>query len=129
PPKNSKIDVVLNESKGMFVQKAIEADLEKILRYKNDNKLKEALKETLFVAQVIDKNKELKNIVIGVSFGVKDNTQTTWKADKVDFIFRVVNRKQWAIGIFKQDMKELIDKIEGQTNFPKIYKLLKNGLL
>jgi hypothetical protein len=71
PPKNSKIDVVLNESKGMFVQKAIEADLEKILRYKVVNKLKEALKETLFVAQVIDKNKELKNIVIGVSFGVK----------------------------------------------------------
>ncbi|MCA6070509.1 MAG: hypothetical protein LE180_05340 [Endomicrobium sp.] len=129
PPKNSKIDVVLNESKGMFVQKAIEADLEKILRYKVVNKLKEALKETLFVAQVIDKNKELKNIVIGVSFGVKDNTQTTWKADKVDFIFRVINRKQWAIGIFKQSMKDLIGKIEGKTDFPKIYKLFKNGLL
>jgi hypothetical protein len=41
----------------------------------------------------------------------------------------VINRKQRAIGIFKQDMKELIDKIEGQTNFPKIYKLFKNGLL
>jgi hypothetical protein len=129
PPKNSKVDVFLNESKGMFLQKGIEDDLKKILRYKNDDKVKKALKETLLVAQVIDKDKELKNIVIGVSFGVKNGTQTTWKADKVDFIFRVVNRKQWAIGIFKQDMKELINKIEGRTNFPKIYRLLKHKLL
>ncbi|MDR2684684.1 MAG: hypothetical protein LBB53_04820, partial [Prevotellaceae bacterium] len=124
PPIHSKIDVVLNESKGMFLTSSVEKDLEKILRYKTDQKLKTALKETLFVAQVIDKNKELKNIVIGVAFGVKDNTTTNWQPNNVDFIFRIVNRNYWAIGIFKQDMCNLIKKIEGKTNFPTVYKLM-----
>jgi len=126
PPTHSKIDVVLNESKGMFSKSSIEKDLEKILRYKTDPKMKTALKETLFVAQVIDKNKQLKNIVIGVAFGVKNNTTTEWRPDNVDFIFRVTNRNEWAIGIFKQEMSDLIKKIEGKTNFPTVYKLNKS---
>ncbi|MCA6071893.1 MAG: hypothetical protein LE168_05995 [Endomicrobium sp.] len=71
----------------------------------------------------------LKPLNAGVSFGVKDSAQTTWKADKIDFVFRIVNRKQWAIGIFKQSMKDLIGKIESKTDFPKVCKLFKNGLL
>ena len=125
PPKHSKIDVVLNESKGMFTKSSVEKDLEKILRYKTDETRKTALKETLFVAQVIDKNKQLKNIVIGVAFGVKNNTTTDWQPDNVDFIFRITNRNEWAIGIFKQEMSDLIKKIEGKTNFPTVYKLGK----
>jgi len=125
PPKHSKIDVVLNESKGMFAKASVEKDLEKILRYKTDENLKTALKETLLVAQVIDKNKQLKNIVIGVAFGVKNNTTTDWRPDNVDFIFRISNRNEWAIGIFKQEMSDLIKKIEGKTNFPTVYKLNK----
>jgi hypothetical protein len=125
PPTGSNIDVVLNESKGMFSKSEVEKDLKKILRYKTDSKLKTALKETLFVAQVIDKNKQLKNIVIGVAFGVKSGTTTDWQPDNVDFIFRITNRKKWAIGIFKQDMCNIITKIEGETNFPAVYKLSK----
>jgi len=127
PPEHSKIDVVLNESKGMFLKSSVEKDLEKILRYKTDSKLKTALKETLFVAQVIDKNKEVKNIVIGVAFGVKKNTTTDWQPDSVDFIFRITNRNEWAIGIFKQEMSDLIKQIEGKTNFPQVYKLRKSN--
>ena len=116
----------MNESKGMFAKSSVEKDLEKILRYKTDENLKTALKETLLVAQVIDKNKQLKNIVIGVAFGVKNNTITEWQPDNVDFIFRITNRNEWAIGIFKQEMSDLIKKIEGKTNFPTVYKLNKN---
>lgn len=123
PPANSKIDVLLNESKGMFSKSNVEKDLEKILRYKTDMNLKTALKETLLVAQVIDKNKQLKNIVIGVAFGVKGGTLTDWQPDNVDFIFRITNRNEWAIGIFKQEMRDLIKRIEGNTNFPTVYKL------
>jgi hypothetical protein len=125
PPTHSNIDVVLNESKGMFSKSSVEKDLEKILRYKTDNKLKTALKETLFVAQVIDKNKQLKNIVIGVAFGVKNDVTTNWQLNNVDFIFRITNRNEWAIGIFKQGMRDLIQKIEGKTSFPTVYKLEK----
>jgi hypothetical protein len=125
PPTNSTIDVVLNESKGMFSKSSVERDLEKMLRYKTDTKLKGALKETLVVAQVIDKNRELKKIVIGVAFGVKDNWTTDWQPANVDFIFRISNRNEWAIGIFKQEMLDLIDLIEGETNFPTVYRLSK----
>jgi hypothetical protein len=45
----------------------------------------------------------------------------------VDFIFRIANRKQWAIGIFKQEMRDLISRIEGKTDFPIVYKLDKNS--
>ncbi len=124
PSKNAKIDVLLNESKGMFRQTDIEKDTAKILRYKHDKKLQKALKETLVVAQVIDKNDNVRNIIIGVAFGVKSNTSTTWKPDEVDFIFRITDRKKWAIGIFNQALGNLIPKIEGNTNFPTVYKLV-----
>ncbi|GAB6395283.1 MAG: hypothetical protein MdMp024_1595 [Bacteroidales bacterium] len=126
PPANSKIDVVLNESKGMFSKSEVERDVAKTLRYKTDSNFQDALKETLLVAQVIDKNKQLKNIVIGVAFGVKTGTVTDWQPDNVDFIFRITNRNEWAIGIFKQEMRDLISTVEGQTCFPTLYKLSKN---
>ena len=125
PPDNTNIDVVLNESKGMFSIASVEADVTKTLEYKTDPSKITALKETLCVAQVIDPNKQLKNIIIGVAFGVKSNTRTTWQPDNVDFIFRIVDRNRWAIGIFFQEMKNLIDKIEGETSFPKLFKLNK----
>ena len=126
PPPYSQIDVLLNESKGKFSKSSVEKDLKKILRYKTDSKIITALKETLFVAQVIDKNKQLKNIVIGIAFGINNNTTTNWQPSSVDFILRIVNRNQWAIGIFKQDMRDLIRKVEGETNFPTVCKLKKD---
>jgi len=129
PRTDSKIDVMLNESKGMFSKADVEKDLEKVLQYKTDQKMKTALKETLLVAQVIDKNKQLKNIIIGVSFGTKNGDTTSWCPDKVDFIFRIVDRKKWAIGIFNQELKSLIETIEGSTDLPKVFKLAKGTFL
>jgi len=123
PEYHKTTDVILNESKGMFNQREIEKDAQKIVRYKTDKKLQKALNETLVVAKVIDENDKIYNIIIGVAFGVKSNTPTTWKPDKVDFIFRIVDRKKWAIGIFNQKLRNLIKKIEGKTNFPTVYKI------
>lgn len=123
PHKNSKIDVILNESKGMFNKTSIEKDLKKTLRYKSNSNLQRALKETLVVAKVIDINDNVINILIGVAFGVKSNTKTTWRPDEVDFIFRITDRKKWSIGIFNQSLSNLIPIIEGYTDFPAIYKL------
>ncbi len=116
-------DVILNESKGMFSTSSVEKDLQKILKYKTDQNLQKALKETLVVAKVIDKNKEFRNIIIGIAFGIKSNTKTNWKPDEVDFIFRITDRKKWAIGIFNQSLRDLIPIIEGNTDFPIVYKL------
>jgi hypothetical protein len=123
PKKSDKFDVLLNESKGMFNQVEIEKATNKISRYKTSKKLQTALKRTLVVAQVIDKNDNVRKIVIGVAFGVKSNTPTTWHPDKVDFIFRIVAREKWAMGIFDQELKNLIPTITGETNYPKIYKI------
>jgi len=129
PPSHSDIDVVLGESKGMFSKSEVEKDVAKILRYKTDQNVVTALKETLIVAKVIDENKQLKNIVIGVSFGTTSGVTTSWRPDSVDFILRIVDRKQWAIGIFNQELKLLIDVIEGTTDFPTVFKLAKGTLL
>ena len=125
PAKANNTDVILNESKGMFSKSSVEKDTAKILKYKTDKNLQRALTETLLVAQVIDKNDKIRNIIIGVAFGVKSNSPTTWKPDEVDFIFRITDRNKWAIGIFNQTLRDLIPTIEGQTDFPKVYKLAK----
>ena len=126
PPANSDIDVVLNESKGMFNQREVESDVDKILQFKRNPKYKKALNETLLVAKVIDRNKRVQNIVVGVSFGVQSTTQTSWQPGTVDFIFRIVNRERWAIGIFNQSLLSLIPTIEGDTDFPAINVLSKS---
>lgn len=125
-PKEANIDIILNESKGMFVKSQVEKDVNKMLLYKTDSNHKQALQESLIVAQVINKNKELKNIVIGVSFGAISKTKTNWNPANVDFIFRIVDRENWSIGIFKQELKDLITVIEGKTSFPDIYKCSKD---
>lgn len=119
PPVGANIDVVLNESKGMFSSAAVNKDVEKILRYKTDPIYRAALRETLFVAQVIDEQKQLRRIVVGVSFGL--NKEVAWNPGNVDFVFVVQNRKQWTI-LYNSKMAKLINKTEGQTRFPHVYK-------
>lgn len=126
PPTGTNIDVVLNESKGMFAEAAVNKDVEKILRYKNDITYKAALKETLVVAQVIDSKKQLKNIVVGVSFGL--NKEISWHPGNVDFVFVVQNRKQWSI-LYNSKMSKIIKKTEGQTRFPQVFKCDKTNIL
>lgn len=122
PPAGTNIDVVLNESKGMFNKTEVNKDVAKILRYKNETMYKTALKETLVVAQVIDSCKQLRNIVVGVSFGL--NKEISWNPGKVDFVFVVQNRKQWSI-LLNSKMSKIIKKTEGQTRFPKVFKCYK----
>lgn len=126
PPAGTNIDVVLNESKGMFSELAVNKDVEKILRYKNDLTYKAALKKTLFVAQVIDRKKQLKNIVVGVSFGL--NKEISWLPGNVDFVFVVQDRKKWSI-LYNSKMSKIIKKTEGQTRFPKVFKCAKSDTL
>ena len=128
PSADCCIDVLLNESKGMFSLSQIKKDVDKIMIFKSSQTHQDALKEALVVAQVVDPQDEIKNIVVGVSFGVKSNTKTTWNADRVDFIMRIVDRNHWAIGIFKQELLSLIPTIEGNTSFPDIYICAKHHI-
>lgn len=123
PPKKAKnIDVVINESKGMFNKSSVESDLRKILLFKTEKSYKKALKETLINAHVYDKYDKLVNILIGVSFGVSSNN-TTWNPAKVDFIFIIINRNKWKISISNDHLNKLIKTLNGNTNFPMVYKL------
>lgn len=123
PPVEADFDVVLNESKGMFNEREVMSDVQKILLFKSSQAHKTALKETLLVAKVIDSKKQIRNIVVGVSFGLRAGTNTQWRPDAVDFIFRIVDREKWAIGIFKQSLHDFIHCIEGTTDFPKVYEV------
>ena len=121
-PESNK-DVLLNESKGMFRRAEVEKDTAKILRYKTEVSHQNALKQTLVVAKVIDEHDNIRNILIGLAFGTTTSISTTWQPNEVDFIFRITNRKRWAIGIFNQTLRDLIPIIEGDTDFPIVYKI------
>lgn len=123
PPSRTDIDVVLNESKGMFTKVAVEKDLEKMLLYKTDKSHKIALKENLVVAQVMDRDQQLRNIVVGVSFGI--NKEIFWNPANVDFVFTVKKRKYWAI-LYNDKLSRHIKSTNGQTKFPQIFKCEKN---
>lgn len=110
----------------MFTESAVNKDVEKILRYKNDPVYKTALKETLFVAQVIDSKKQLRNIVVGLSSGL--NKEISWHPGNVDFVFIVQNRKQWSI-LYNSKMSKIIKKTEGPTRFPQVFKCNKSDTL
>lgn len=128
PPKEKQnFDVLLNENKGMFSKPRVELDVQKLLQYKINPIYKEALKESLLEAKVIAPNGKLGEILIGVGFGVKPLTKTLWKPNDVDFIFRIENRKKWAIGIFRQELLDSISAIEGKTNFPTCYEVAKGN--
>jgi hypothetical protein len=116
--------VLLNESKGMFEKRAIQEDVEKLARFKTSDKHKSAMNVALTRAKVIQEDGEVREVVIGISFGILQGMDTTWRPDEVDFILRVVDREKWAIGIFDQRLSEQIKTIAGQTNFPRVYEFV-----
>lgn len=125
PEDNDHIDVILGESKGSFSQTSLEKETAKLLKYKDEEEPRKALRETLIVAKVIGQNNDIKNILIGVAFGATTATQTVWQPAGIDFIFRITDRSKWAIGIFNQALSDLITHIEGDTDFPTVYRLDK----
>jgi hypothetical protein len=120
---NSDIDVILSESKGMYSLGPVTKDVSKLIRYKTEPEVNAALTETLVVAQVIGEDRILRNILIGVAFGATSKCETSWRPTEIDFIFCIKNRSRWSIGIFKQDLKDLIPVIEGDTDFPIVHKI------
>lgn len=126
PPNDAEVgfDVLLDENKGMFAAKKVEEDVEKLRRYQTDAVYKKALQTALIRAKVFSPDGKLRDIAIGVGFGVKENNRTTWNPAEVDFIFRVKERKRWQIGIFSRDLNNLIAKVEGETDFPACYEIV-----
>lgn len=126
PPLENKaeFDVLLDENKGMFAAKKVEDDIEKLKKYRNDATYKTALQTALIRAKVFSPDGKLRDIAIGVGFGVKENNRTSWNPADVDFIFRVKERTSWQIGIFRQDLARLIPTVEGKTDFPACYEIV-----
>ena len=129
PPRaRAGFDALLNENKGMFQQSSIEKDIRKLTDYQANEEKRDALKQALVRAQVMSQDGIIRDIVIGIGFGTT-NDLTTWRPDAVDFIFRIVGRTKWAIGIFRQDLRDMIPHIEGEINFPRCYRIAKSKQL
>jgi hypothetical protein len=121
--ENIDINVLLNESKGMFSKASINNDVTKILNYKQDPLKKLGLSNMLIKANVIDTQDKLKDILIGVSFGINSSTYTDWNPADIDFMMIIVDREHWKIGVFNQKLFQVLTNIEGNTEFPIIYRL------
>lgn len=120
---NLDFNVLMNESKGMFSKARLEADVTKILNYKQDSGKKLGLSNMLIKANVIDSHNKLKDILIGVSFGINSRTYTKWNPADIDFMMMIIDREHWKIGVFNQKLLRVFTKIEGTTEFPNIYRL------
>jgi len=127
PGRIADIEVLLNESKGMFNQAQLEEAIEKLEQYKSDPKYLNAVAELLVAVKVIDPNDTVRSILIGVAFGADRSSQTTWNPGNVDFIFRIVQRSRWSIGIFSQSLRDLIPNISGDTSFPKVFTIISES--
>lgn len=128
PPKKIKgFDVLLNESKGMFNQAQLDRAVQKLERYKSNPKYVNAVTELLIAAKVIDPHGTVRNILIGVAFGKDRSSRTTWNPGTVDFIFRIVQRSEWSIGIFNQSLRDLIPQISGNTSFPRVFRIISHS--
>lgn len=126
PPKASAdVDVLLNENKADFSRGTVEKDVEKLKQYKADRIHRDALKHSLIEANVMNKDGTLRKIIIGVGFGASSDKSVSWCPRDVDFIFRLESRERWSIGIFHQELSDLIKKIQGNTNFPQCYKVVE----
>lgn len=125
PPISDKaeFDVLLAETKEEFSPGVVE-DVAKLKKYKDEVQYKTALQTALLKARVLLPSGELGEIVIGVGFGVK-TIETIWNPADVDFIFRIKERSTWQIGIFRQDLKELISRSKAKQTFPCVMKLFR----
>lgn len=123
PDGENSFDALLNESKGEFSQAEVEVDVAKLLLYKQPGSDKDALQRMLVRAQVVANDHKLETILIGVSFGVGAKAQSTWNPGTVDFVFCVVDRERWRIGIFNPDLLDVIRRINGTTDFPQCFML------
>jgi len=123
PTESERIDVLLDESKGMFRRPELEDALGKLTRYLDNQADRNALRDSLLRARVMNPDGQVQDILIGVGFGVGLGSRTEWQPARVDFIFRIMNREKWALGIFRQKLRNLIPVIEGETNFPQCYRI------
>ncbi len=104
PTHSRRIDVLLDESKGMFRRGELESAIGKLTRYLDNEADQSALQESLMRARVLSPDGQVQDILIGVGFGIGTQSRTEWKPARVDFIFRIMNREKWAIGIFRQKL-------------------------
>ncbi|GEM_PF-685191 len=123
PPADaeSEFDVLLNENKEVLSADVI-TDVAKLKQFKENAEYKTALKTSLIKAKVVTPDGELGEIVIGIGFG--EGNLVEWNPDDVDFIFRVQKRTRWQIGIFHEDLRQMIARIEGDTNLPVCYQVV-----
>ncbi len=123
PPDRSSFDALIDENKGMFQTASVNSAVREAQKYRTDENSKNALQKALVRARVIDQNGIIKDIVIGVGFGATGQ-HTVWNPDTVDFIFRVVARRRWSIGIFRQELRAMIPTIESETRYPLRFQIV-----
>jgi hypothetical protein len=123
PPDRSSFDALIGENKGMFRTTGVNSAVREVKKYRTDDESKRALRAAFVRAKVIDQNGVIKDIVIGVGFGATGQ-QTVWQPDAIDFIFRVVGRTQWSIGIFRQELRDMIPIIEAETRYPQCFQIV-----
>lgn len=115
--------VLLNESKGICSKGAIEKDVQKLRRYQTDAAKKKALFRTLREVRLLDEAGDVHNILIGVSFAAGVDAPIAWRPDEVDFVFVLIGREKWKVGVFSDSLARCIKKHGGVTELPSVFRV------
>ena len=124
-PRNvNSFDVLLVDVGNFSSRRNKKAD-GKLCKFRTNIRYKKALKKALIKDKVFDERDELEKIFIGVGLSTLTKKKPKWSPKETNFIFRLESREKWSIGIFRQELCDLIKTVQGETNFPAVYKVKK----
>ena len=115
-------NILLNESKEKFTKSAIDSDCRKLLDYKSNSNKQEALRTALLKLNCLNRDGRFQEIWVGVSFSVDAAIEISWKPDIIDFMFILIDRRVWKIGMFSNSLAEYISSLRGCANFPEMFE-------
>lgn len=115
-------NILLNESKEKFTESAAAADCRKLAGYKNGSGKKEALRTALLKLDCLNPDGQLREIWAGVSFSADAGGEISWKPDIIDFMFILIDRRIWKIGMFSDSLAKYIGSLRGDVVFPAVFE-------
>ena len=113
-------DVLLNESKENFGGGVL-TDCQRLADYKTDGRKQEALRKTLLKLGCLHSDGKLRTIWVGVSFSARDES-IKWKPCIIDFMFILLGRAEWKIGMFSDSLSKHINSLQGKASLPRIFE-------
>ena len=113
-------DLALEESKNRPDRSVLQEIAQRLDSFRTDSQNQTALIDTL---RKLNRHRRLRHIYIGVGFGVRETTRTSWQPMRVDFIVRITGRNRWDVAFFGEELRYAFRTSSGHTDLPDVWKV------